>query len=333
MSKLLLLALALFAPTVPQVAPALTERAKQADAKWVEITRVVDGDTIHVQLGGKVEKLRLLCVDTEEKVGSGAASPTKPQTVFGEECALWAQEFFAKLGKDGAPPKIGLRFPVGREDHRDGFGRLLCHVILPDGTDYNLMLVKLGKSPYFSKYGYSEIAHTEFVAAQNEARAKKIGIWDPTTNVPKTPGTPSAARPYDKLLPWWDLRAEAVRTFGERRAKQPDSTFEAESGPSLALAVTKADRVNVFGVIDRVFDETDGSQTVLFQAAVRDVPFRVRIPKDAVAAHAGLKLAQRTEDFIQNYMWFRGTVETDGKGYRSTSTSPEAWRDGRDPGP
>lgn len=332
MSKLLLLALALFAPTIPQVATAPTEKAKQAEAKWVEITRVVDGDTIHVQLDGKVEKLRLLCVDTEEKLGSGAASPTKPQTVFGEECALWAQEYFAKLGKDGAAPKVALRFPAGRESHRDPFGRLLCHVILPDGTDYNLLLVKLGKSPYFSKYGYSEIAHAEFVAAQNEARAKKIGIWDPATNAPKTPGTPSAARPYDTLLPWWDLRAEAVRKFTEMHAKDASSTFEAESGRSLADAVKKAASVRVFGEIDRVFDESDGAQTVLFRASMRDEALRVRIPKEAVEAHAALKLATHGEEFQQNYMWFRGTIEREGKGYRATSTSPEAWRDGRDPG-
>jgi len=332
MSKLLLLALALFAPTAPQVAPAQVERTKTAEPKWVEITRVVDGDTIHVQLEGKVEKLRLLCVDTEEKLGSGAASPTKPQTVFGEECALWAQEFFAKLGKDGAAPKIALRFPVGRENHRDPYGRLLCHVILPDGTDYNILLVKLGKSPYFSKYGYSEIAHAEFVAAQSEARAKKIGIWDPATNAPKTPGAPSAARPYDTLLPWWDMRAEAVRAFVETRAKDAGSTFEAESGASLAAAAKKASSVRVFGEIDRVFDESDGSQTVLFRASVRDEALRVRIPKEAVESHAALKLATHGEEFQQNYMWFRGTIESNGKGYRATSTSPEAWRDGRDPG-
>lgn len=332
MSKLLLLALALFPATGTQVAPARADAAPKSEIKWVEITRVVDGDTIHVQVDGKVEKLRLLCVDTEEKLGSGAASPTKPQTVFGEECALWAQEFFAKLGQDGAAPKIALRFPVGRESHRDPFGRLLCHVILPDGTDYNLLLVKLGKSPYFSKYGFSEIAHTEFVAAQNEARAKKIGIWNPTTNVPKTPGTPSAARPYDTLLPWWDLRAEAVRTLTEVRAKEAGSTFEAESGVSLAAAVKKAASVRVFGEIDRVFDESDGTQTVLFRASVRDEALRVRIPKEAVTAHAALKLAKRSEEFQQNYVWFRGTIEREGKGYRATSTSPEAWRDGRDPG-
>jgi len=344
MHTFLLALAALLTPSwAPQAAPAAAAQrpaspaaaARPAVATWVEVARVVDGDTIHVQLDGKLEKLRLLCVDTEEKLGSGgASSPTKPQTVFGEECALWAVDFFAKLGKDGAPPKVGLLFPPGREKHRDPYGRLLCHVILPDGVDYNVLIVKLGKSPYFTKYGYSEVAHAEFVAAQAEARAKKIGIWDPATNVPKTPGAPSAARPYDTLLPWWDLRAEAVRAFTELRAKEPKLVFEAESGASLAEAVAASagpEPVRVFGEIDRVFDETDGSQTVLFRAAVRESALRVRIPKEAVESLAPLKLAQRSDEFQQNYVWYRGTIERSGKGYQSRCSDPAAWRDGRTP--
>ncbi|MCY2961565.1 MAG: thermonuclease family protein [Planctomycetota bacterium] len=344
MHTLLLVLAALFpAPPLPQAPPASAAANPAAPAKpqvtaWVEVARVVDGDTIHVKLAGKLEKLRLLCVDTEEKLGSGASSPTKPQTVFGEACALWAQEFFQKLEKDGAPAKIGLLFPPGRENHRDTYGRLLCHVILPDGTDYNVMIVKLGKSPYFTKYGYSEIAHAEFVAAQAEARSKKIGIWDPATNAPQTAGAPSAARPYDRLLPWWDMRAEAVRAFTELRAKEPKLVFEAESGASLAEAVaaggleaTALSKARVFGEIDRVFEEADGSETVLFRAAVRDEALRVRIPKEAVAALAGAKLAQRGEEFQQNYVWYRGRIERDGKGFRSTCSDPAAWSDGRKP--
>lgn len=338
---LLALAALLSVPCPPQAAPApvaerpADEKAKHPEvAAWVEVARVVDGDTIHVQYEGKLEKLRLLCVDTEEKLGSGASSPTKPQTVFGEECALWAVDFFGKLGKDGHPAKVGLLFPPGREKHRDPYGRLLCHVILPDGTDYNLLLVKLGKSPYFSKYGYSEIAHDAFVAAQAEARAKKIGIWDPKTNAPKTPGAPSAARPYDKLLPWWDLRAEAVRTYTDALAKGPEQVFEAESGASLAEAVAAGARrepARVFGEIDRVFDESDGSQTVLFRAAVREEALRVRIPKSAVESMAALELARRGEEFQQNYVWYRGAIERDGKGYQSRCSDPALWSDGRKP--
>jgi endonuclease YncB( thermonuclease family) len=317
------------------VAAAPVQARPQVTA-WVDIVRVVDGDTIHVKLGDKVEKLRLLCVDTEEKLGSGASSPTKPQTVFGEVCALWAIDYFRALEKDGAPARVGLLFPKGRENHRDVYGRLLCHVILPDGTDYNVMIVKLGKSPYFTKYGYSEIDHAAFVAAQDEARSKHLGIWDPATNAPQTPGTPSAARPYDKLIPWWNMRADAVRVFTEERAKHPERVFDVESGASLAEAVAHSTDgpdglVRVFGEIDRVFDETDGSQTVLFRATQRDEALRVHIPRENVASLASAGLAKRGDEFQQNYVWYRGRIERSGKSYRSTCTAPTAWTDGCTP--
>ncbi len=317
--------------TAPISAPEIASRPEVT--AWVDVVRVVDGDTIHVKLGDKTEKLRLLCVDTEEKLGSGAASATKPQTVFGEACALWAIDFFHALEKDGAPARVGLLFPKGRENHRDVYGRLLCHVILEGGVDFNVLLVKLGKSPYFTKYGYSEVDHAAFVAAQREARSKHLGIWDPATNRPSTPGTPSAARPYDQLLPWWDARAEAVRAFTEKRAVEPDAVFEAESSDSLARAIerSKTAPVFVFGEIDRVFDEDDGSQTVLFRAARRDDALRVRIPKDAVATLAPVKLAGKSEEFTQNYVWFVGRIERATKGFRATCTTADAWRDGRTP--
>ena len=111
-----------------QAAPAIAPVAKSVDGgaprcahevppkETFEIERVVDGDTLWVRREGRVEKLRLLSVDTEERLGKGhAASETKPQTVFGEETALWAQDVFGKLEKDGAKARVGLVFPSGRE--------------------------------------------------------------------------------------------------------------------------------------------------------------------------------------------------------------------------
>ena len=120
-----------------------------------EVKRVVDGDTIHVQRGEELEKLRLLSVDTEEVIrGGGFSSSSKPQTVFGTECAEWAKSFFDGLANEDGETRVGLWFPEGKEA-RDVYGRLLCHVVLEDGTDFNLMLLQKGKSPYFNKYGNS----------------------------------------------------------------------------------------------------------------------------------------------------------------------------------
>ena len=68
------------------------EYSPQPPQDLFEVVKVVDGDTVHVMRDGKVEKLRLLSVDTEEKLSGRGGSATKPETVYGEECALWAKE-------------------------------------------------------------------------------------------------------------------------------------------------------------------------------------------------------------------------------------------------
>src|SRR5262245_2731615 len=202
----------------------------------VEVLRVIDGDTLEVRLEGEPVTLRLLSVDTEEKItGRASSSPSKPETVFGEETAQWAKAFFAALG---SPPRVGLAFPEGRR--LDSYGRLLCHVLLPDGRDYNLLLVEQGRSPYFNKYGNSLVEHQAFERAQAAARAAELGIWNPATNRARTPGAPSAVRPYERLLPWWDARAAAIEGFraaGARSGSPPESNLcSAEDPAALARA-------------------------------------------------------------------------------------------------
>ena len=309
---------------VPSATTASAPRATEPE--WVEIERVVDGDTIHVRRAGKIEKLRLLSVDTEERLGRGhSSSPTKPQTVFGEECALWAEKLFAGLGQDGTPARIGLVFPGGVEAH-DVYGRLLCHVRLPDGTDYNLMLVQQGRSPYFNKYGNDLVDHDAFAAAQAAARRDGIGIWSSATNEARTPGAPSAKRPYAKLLPWWNARALAVDAFRRRAAQEPDAVADADDPGALARAARSGHEVDVFGEVDRLFDETDGSRTVLFRSGDKDRALRVRIPLATRGEHETFGWTALTREFRQNYVWVRGRVELGPRGFAMTSEGVERWR-------
>jgi endonuclease YncB( thermonuclease family) len=299
---------------------------KAVPTELFEIEKVVDGDTIHIQRNGKIEKLRLLSVDTEEKMSSGTnAAGTKPPTVFGEECALWAQSFFAGLAKDGAKPKVGLAFPNGKEQY-DFYGRLLCNLILPDGTDYNLMIVEMGKSPYFSKYGWSETDHEAFVAAQKNARNAQRGIWDPKTNQPATPGVPSAKRPYEKLVPWWDARAEAVQAFRDAFKKDPASVCDTDDPAALAEAAKRGAVVRCFGEVAKV-DDSKGGLTVHFRASKKDQAFVVFVDKEALASFQALDLKGATEEFRQNYLWFESKVIADPKGYfKAESKDPAQWK-------
>jgi len=306
----------------PGAIPAADSAAPEPPEKLYDVLKVVDGDTLHIDLDGTREKLRLLSVDTEERLRDGAiASATKPETMFGEACALWAQDFFAGLAEGDAPPQVGLRFPAdwNGEPRRDIYGRLLCHVLLPDGRDFNVLLVELGKSPYFNKYGNSRICHDEFVAAQKRARAAKRGIWDPRTNEPATEGAPAAKRPYPELMAWWQARADAIDAFRARAAESPERCADAEDPASMegTLATCQADetaKIEVFGSIERFFDEKDGSVTVLFRTGAKDAAFRALLPKGAVDAQLRERLEASREEFRQSFWSVRGRLATGPRG-------------------
>jgi hypothetical protein len=188
------------------------------------------------------------------------------------------------------------------------------------------MLVQLGRSPYFDKYGNDLLDHTAFVAAQKAAQRDKLGIWDPATNAAATPGAPSAKRPYGKLLPWWNARAAAVDAYRERAAKDPGAVADAEDPAALARAARSGHEVEVFGEVDRLFDEPDGSRTVLFRTSDKDQALRVRIPLGTRGAHETFGWSSITRDFRQNYVWVRGRVERGERGYEMLSEGVDRWR-------
>lgn len=326
LSLLALLALAAPAPTLARGLSEASLHTTARPSELYEVVKVVDGDTVHISREGKTEKLRLLSVDTEEKIVPGwKNSPGKPQTIFGEETRLWTEAYMNSFRSADGELRVGLRFPGGREA-RDVYGRLLCHVVMPDGTDFNLLLVELGKSPYFNKYGNSLIDHERFVAAQEEARRFKLGIWDPTTNVPLDPELPSARRDYERLLPWWQARADAIEGFRGRVAAGEPGLFAADDAPALERATDAGAEVTLFGSPDRFFDEEDGSLTVLFRAGAKQSALRVKIPAEALPAFEAFDLRALGEEYRQNYVYVSGTLERGPRGPQLLTPSPQSWK-------
>jgi len=199
-------------------------------------------------------------------------------------------------------------------------------VLMPDGTDFNLLLVELGKSPYFNKYGNSLIDHEGFVRAQRLARRHRLGIWDPCVNGAATEGAPSAKRAYDELMPWWQVRAEAIDDFRARSKAAPAKVISAEDPDGLAKALASGAEVEVFGTPDRYFDEKDGSLTVLFRTSERDRALRVGVPSDALTSFDDFDLRALSAEFRQNYAYVRGRIVQGPRGFRIETSSPKLWR-------
>ena len=204
----------------------------------LQVTKVVDGDTIKVLLNHKREPLRLDYVDTEESYAEGS----KPVTDAGKAATEMAKQYFA-LPKDKLTT-VDIEFDgndsveVCLEKYRDHQGRLICYVH-KDGENYNLKLIKEGWSPYFYKYGYSRIYHQEMLAAEALAQANNLVIWNPATNIK------SSSRNYQLLIPWWALRAGIVDSY--RSLGIPAGVLAARLDyPEILEAAEKGEFVTLF---------------------------------------------------------------------------------------
>ena len=94
------------------------------------MTRVVDGDTIHVAVDGRDETIRYIGVDTPESV-----KPGTPVECFAKR----ASKFNARL-VDGERVRLVLD-----AEHRDRYGRLLAYVYRArDGLFVNAALIRRG---------------------------------------------------------------------------------------------------------------------------------------------------------------------------------------------
>lgn len=127
------------------------------------VTKVVDGDTIKVDMEGKNETVRLIGMDTPESV-----DPRRPVQCFGKEASGYAKnllnEKYVKLQSD---PTQG---------DRDTYKRLLRYIFLEDGTNVNELLIRNGfahEYTYRVPYAYQK----EFKGAEREARNAKRGLW------------------------------------------------------------------------------------------------------------------------------------------------------------
>jgi micrococcal nuclease len=123
-------------------------------------TRVIDGDTIIVEIGGKEERVRLIGVDTPETV-----HPSKPVEYFGKE----ASEFTRKMveGK-----RVKLEYDWQR---RDKYGRLLAYVYLEDGTFLNAEIIKQGYGFAYTRFPFKYLE--KFRQYEREARENNRGLW------------------------------------------------------------------------------------------------------------------------------------------------------------
>lgn len=95
---------------------------------FADVTRIVDGDTVEVDLAGVEEDIRYIGVDTPETV-----APGQPVECFGKPAS-------ALNGELVEGERVRLVFD---DERRDKYGRLLAYVYVGD-VFVNAQLVRLG---------------------------------------------------------------------------------------------------------------------------------------------------------------------------------------------
>jgi micrococcal nuclease len=127
------------------------------------VTRVVDGDTVAIDMDGISETLRLIGINTPETV-----DPRKPVECFGVEASNKAKAVLT-----GQEVSIETDTSQGE---RDKYGRLLAYVFLKDGTNFNRLMIEEGYA-YEYTYNLPYKYQSEFKEAQREAQTNNIGLW------------------------------------------------------------------------------------------------------------------------------------------------------------
>jgi micrococcal nuclease len=158
---------AVAAPAQPAAAPSTSDANIPAGSAKATVTRVVDGDTIRVNLDGQEVTIRMIGLDTPE-----TKDPRKPVQCFGQEASNRAVQLL-----NGATVYLEVDPTQGTYD---AYQRLLSYVWLSDGRLFNQLMIDEG---YAFEYTYNKPYkyQSAFKNAQRTAREQQRGLWSPAT--------------------------------------------------------------------------------------------------------------------------------------------------------
>ena len=147
-------------PSPSPAAPAEVGRLRPNGSITAVVTSTVDGDTVHVRVGGREEKVRFIGVDTPEVDWYGGEG----------QCDGVPAALYTRHRLSGST--VRLDFDVRL---RDVYGRLLAYVYV--GFElFNLTLVKRGLATNDPVPPDTRMEAT-FAVAEATARAAGLGRW------------------------------------------------------------------------------------------------------------------------------------------------------------
>jgi micrococcal nuclease len=97
------------------------------------VVSIYDGDTFHVQIGSRVDTVRVMSIDTPEMPPRNKC----PDEVKRASAAKRALEILMPVGSTVRLYQSGSR-------HRDRYGRLLANAVTPSGAEVGQTLIAQG---------------------------------------------------------------------------------------------------------------------------------------------------------------------------------------------
>lgn len=161
----LLVVLAVLSPPVSPHVRTTSKRVDTSASVLSSVLRVVDGDTVDVEIALERVRVRLIGINTPETV-----DPRRPVECFGREASARMRAMLS-----GGAVRIETDPTQSRYDK---YGRLLAYLYLPDGTSVNEQLIAEGYA-YEYTYKVPYRFQSEFKAAEKSAREAGRGLWSP----------------------------------------------------------------------------------------------------------------------------------------------------------
>lgn len=133
--------------------------------EYAQVTRVIDGDTVEVEVLETTQVVRLIGVDTPETV-----HPEEPVECFGPESSDFVTERLEGETVQLVLPAVG--------DTSDHYGRTLAYIwTVEDGQRTSLFNETLLRRGYAETSGFSHEHIRRFERLESDARQRDVGMW------------------------------------------------------------------------------------------------------------------------------------------------------------
>lgn len=147
-----------------QVAPQAQQQLFTLQPGEYRVSEFYDGDTIGVDMNGRLEKIRMIGVDTPE-----THHPKKPVQCFGQAASDFTKRIVSEQGS-------AVRLEADPlSSNRDRYDRLLRYVYLPDGTLLNQKIIEGGYGFAYTQFIFSK--SDAFRSSARSAREANRGLW------------------------------------------------------------------------------------------------------------------------------------------------------------